>query len=367
MKTFERFLILFFLFCLAACASTPSQQSIGTDALVPPAITSLPPASVAPAAADVETIPSIAQSGLAGRLILIRFGQKGNKLVELDLGSGQIKTLYQAPDKSWLALAVVSPDRQDILLAYSPPPHADAIQFGYTDLYLLTYDGSSQPRPFLTRDQPDESFLVPTWAPDGGSIFYTHLRRLDSNSQVPTYQNDIEEVKLDGEVKTIIEHALWPALSPDGGRLSFLYEDPVNFGNDLYIANRDGTDQAPVIAPGSYPPIDAHVFTADGAQLIFSMVTPQTAPAASLWDKLFGVQVASAHNVPSDWYAVPAAGGDPQRLTLLNDVNLNGSLSPDGGRMAFICASGLYVINIDGSGLIQLTNEMYIGTADWIP
>jgi hypothetical protein len=49
----------------------------------------------------------------------------------------------------------------------------------------------------------------------------------------------------------------------------------------------------------------------------------------------------------------------------LNEVNLNGDLSPDGSRMAFIASSGLYVVNLDGSNLIQLSEDRFVGTVDW--
>jgi hypothetical protein len=77
--------------------------------------------------------------------------------------------------------------------------------------------------------------------------------------------------------------------------------------------------------------------------------------------------VASAHNVPSDWYQALSIGGTPQRLTNLNDTGLYGALSPDGKQMAFICASGLNVMNLDGSGLTQLSGDVMVGTIDWLP
>jgi Tol biopolymer transport system component len=312
-------------------------------------------------------MPDITQYGLTGRLVLIEWRPNGNRLIELNLISGEIKALFQAPENSWLSEAVVPPDEQRILLAYAPPPPGGETQFGYTDLYLLPYDGSSQPQPFLTRSNPEESYFFSTWAVDGQSVYFTHLYQSDPNSPILTYQNDVEKATLQGETETVIEHALWPAISPDGSRLSYLYADPVTFGNDLYLANPDGTGQLPVLQPGANPPVDAHLFTTDGSQLIFSMVNFQPAPASSWLEILFGVENASAHNVPSDWYHAPLSGGLPERLTYLDDVNLNGDLSPDGGRFAFIAASGLYVMNVDGSNLIQLSNDVMIGTVNWIP
>ena len=71
--------------------------------------------------------------------------------------------------------------------------------------------------------------------------------------------------------------------------------------------------------------------------------------------------------MPSDWYSAPLSGGTPQRLTNLGDINLNGSLSPDGSRVAFIAAGGLYLMNVDGSNLIQLSTDIMIGTVNWVP
>jgi Tol biopolymer transport system component len=230
----------------------------------------------------------------------------------------------------------------------------------------MDYSISSLPEPLLSRVVRDDSYFLPTWAPDGESIYYTRLRRIDPTSEVPTYQYDIEVTNLDGETRRIIENALWPQLSPDGSHLSYLSSNPFTFTNDLYLAQPEGANAVPVFQPGTNPPIDAHLFSIDGSQLIFSMVNVETPPVSSWLDRLLGVRVASAHNVPSDWYTAPVSGGTPQRLTNLNDVNLIGDLSPDGTRLAFISATGLYVMNVDGSGLVKLSDDLLVGTVDWI-
>jgi Tol biopolymer transport system component len=356
------------IFSLAACSSPTTQPPASSSTtLPPPSVMIIPNSTETPSEPASKTMPDIAKHGLTGRLVLIQWYPKGNRLIVLNLISGEVRVLFQAPENSWLSEAVVSPDEGQILLAYAPPPPGNESQYGYTDLYLMPFDGSSQPQPFLTRSDPQESFFFSTWAVDGQSVYFTHLYRIDPNGQVPAYQNDVEKATLQGETETIIEHALWPAISPDGARLSYLYTDPVTFGNDLYLANPDGTGQTPVLQPGTNPPVDAHLFTMDGGQLIFSMVNLQPAPASSWLEKLFGVGVASAHSVPSDWYRAPLSGGVPERLTYMEDSNLNGDLSLDGNQLAFISASGLYVMNLDGSDLIQLSNDVMIGTVNWIP
>ena len=360
--------LIWFVFSLAGCSPYRNQPPVSIGAtLPPPSITVIPHANQALDLAAVETWPEIARYGLAGHLVLILFNQQGNRLIELNLQSGEIKTLFQAPENSWFSEALVSPDHQQIILTYATPPPNGETQFGYADLYILPYDGSSQPKPFLARSDPKESFFNPSWSPEGQSVYYTHLYRIDPTSQVPAYQNDIEKTNLTGQTETILNHALWPVVSPDGSKIAYLLADPVTLGNDLYLANPDGSEQTPVLQPGNNPPVDAHLFTMDGTRLIFSMVDPQPAPAKSWLDKWFGIETASAHNVPSDWYRAPLSGGLALRLTNLEDVNLNGGLSPDGSHIAFISATGLYIMDIDGNQQIQLTNNVLIGTVNWIP
>ncbi len=155
--------------------------------------------------------------------------------------------------------------------------------------------------------------------------------------------------------------------SPDGAILAYLNADPTTLGNDLYLAHTDGSNPTSLTRPGIDPPVDDHFFTQDGNQIIFSMVNSQPASSSSWWEKFFGVETASAHNVPSDWYALPTSGGEPQQLTHLNMIGLNGARSPDGRRIAFISSTGLFMMNVDGSDPFTLSNLAYVGSVDWIP
>jgi len=128
--------------------------------------------------------------------------------------------------------------------------------------------------------------------------------------------------------------------------------------------------------------VDAPFFSPDGSFIYFSATGDgRLAPALvedplqgtarpREWgwlDALFGAQTAFANGAPSDWWRIPAAGGQPQRLTRILDTGLSGAFSPDGGRIAFIALSGLYLMNPDGSGLTQLLNVANVGTVDWVP
>ena len=122
----------------------------------------------------MQVLPALKEAGLAGRLIFILYQQKGNQVMQLDLATGATRSLFAAPDKSWLASAEVSPDGSTILLAYAPPPPAGQVQLANTDLYRMPADGASAPQALLERSRPNESYTHPIWAPDGQTIYYTH-------------------------------------------------------------------------------------------------------------------------------------------------------------------------------------------------
>lgn len=306
--------------------------------------------------------------GFTGRLVLVNFYSGGSRLLEIDLASGQTRALFEPPTGSWLGSAQVSPDGRQIVMAYSPPPEDGSIQFGYTSLYLMPSDGSGEPRPFLERQEEGESFFQPAWAPDGNSIYYTHLYPTGNGGAEASFKNDIERVTLEGERLTLLENAIWPAVSPDGSKLAYLTASPGTPDNHLYVAASDGSNPFPVLPLDDRQPVDDHLFLADGSGLIFSMVNPETvALKPTWWERLLGVGIALAHNVPSDWYYAPVEGGKPQRLTELNELGLSGALSPDGKHAAFLSGSGLYIMEIEGAEVFQALKELTVGTVDWVP
>ncbi len=316
-----------------------------------------------------DRLAGLAGRGYSGRLVLIQPDRKGNKVIELDLATGTFKTLFQSPENGWLTGAVVSPDGQQILLAYALPPAPGESQNYSTDLYLMPYDGSSEPHLLQARqERATQSYFNPAWAPDGQSVYVTFLYQTGPTADNPSpYQNDILQITLTGEAKVLIhQHALWPSLSPDGKKMAYLFVDPITSGNDLYQANSDGSQPAPLLQPGPNTPIDDHLFSADGSQMIFSMVNAKQSLRHPWFERLFAVEIASAHNIPSDWYTIPTAGGQPERLTEMNNTGMYADLSPDGRQLAFISAAGLYIMNLDGSELFSLSDQIFIGTIDWI-
>lgn len=309
--------------------------------------------------------PPWARLSLAGRLI---FTQSNEGVWELDLATGARRPLFQPAQKeaAWVNAAAVSPDGQAILIAYAPPPPPGEIQFGYTDLYVMPADGSAPPQPFLTRARPRDSLFNPVWSPDGRHVYFAQLTWTQSTGKV---QYTVERVGYPAGAREVVAtNAYWPRLSADGQSLVYVTVDPDTLAGTLMIAAADGAQARALLDPDAFPAVDAPLFTPDGAAVVFSAVSGRGAARGEpWWERWGGVQVAEAHNVPSDWWQVPVDGGAPVQLTQVYDVGLYGDFAPDGRYLAFISQQGLHVMRPDGTSLITLASPGAFGTVDWVP
>jgi Tol biopolymer transport system component len=174
-----------------------------------------------------------------------------------------------------------------------------------------------------------------------------------------------------GVPEKIADQAFWPRLSPDSSRLAYISFDPATGANKLYFANSDGSGAQEVVRSGPWTPdiIDAPLFSPDEQSILFSAVSPTQSYEPNWFEKLFGVQVAQAHTIPSDWWSVPLPGGVVTQLTHIQAAGLFASVSPDERYIVSNSANGLFVMNLDGTGLTMLINDVggVAGTVDWIP
>jgi len=303
----------------------------------------------------------------------------------LDLTTGVERKIFQPPDGAWLTAASISPDGNNVVMSYAPSPPQGQIQLGYTGLYIMPADGSSAPLPLLERADAQESYFTPAWSPDGQYLYFAHFLPVRDPNASNSFKYTVERIQYPGgQPEPLIENAIWPRLSPDGKTLAYLSFDPVTFSNDLYVADPDGKNSRPALQPGTFVAVDAHMFSPDSSSIIFSAVgegpsapTMTPAPALSWADRLQGVQsveaAESAHNVPSDWWQVSLNDGtDLVRLTKIYDTGMFGNFSPDGKHIAFLAATGLYVMNpdeIDDPNQVRPTPVRTVealGTVEWI-
>ncbi len=352
-----------------------------------PTVVPLPPLTTASASGiqiGNPSLPSLqipvtwGSLNLTGTLVYISSVQTQSSLImsiqALNLASGQITTIFQGVNGAWIDFATVSPDQKTLLVAYLPARDASAANsVGQQALYIMPLDGSQPPQLLFSPPSAGFQYHEPVWSPDGKYIYYAQTD-FSAPSTIPGQHYPVYEIDRlsfpGGQPQKVADRAYWPRLSADGARLAFVTLDPVDGSNKLYVANADGSGAYQVTLAGLYIPqiIDAPFFTPGDKNVFYSAVSP-TQPYQPGWvEKIFGIGVASAHTVPSDWWSVPIGGGTPTQLTHIAAVGLYASLSPDQQYVASYSGLGIFVMNIDGTGSTTLVNNLggLSGTVSWL-
>jgi Tol biopolymer transport system component len=312
---------------------------------------------------------------LTGRLVYINGTVAEDvfhlQIQALNLVTGEVATIFDAPKYSWIYYISVSPDHKQLLMTYSPPPGDN--EPPDQDIYIMPLDGSQPPKPLFTPPTKADDYVEVEWSPDGNYIYFSH-----ANFQITPQPDQIyplyevyRMVYPDGKPERIVEKAFWPRLSSDSSQLAYISVDLFLRENKLYISDSDGKNAHEVVLSGQQIPEvkDAPIFTPDGKALIFSAPVPAQAYQPNWLDKVMGVQIAKAHNVPSDWWSVSVKGGEITQLTNIQTTNLFASFSPDGKHIASHSTSGIFVMRPDGSEVTMLVpNPRAVpGTVSWIP
>jgi hypothetical protein len=366
MKKSALFPLIMALF-LVACSIEVSQEQAGaaapptsgeTEAGAPGSAT-LAPESAAPESSAL----SPADLELSGQLYFVSLDEQRPRLIRLDLASDQETVIFEPPENAWLNEIAVSPDGGQIAMTYAPPPEEGQIQFGFTDIYLMPADGAGEPSPLLQRVEDSETFFNLSW-PAEAWLFYAHFIPSEDDVGSGVLGSQIKRLPYpDGEPELLADESAWPRVSSDGAKMAYVTER-----NELVVASGDGQNPTLILRPDAFFAVDAPLFSPDSSQLYFSAVNPEQASLPSFWDRLWGVRIAAAHDVPSDWWRMPADGSEaPERLTNLNAIGLYGDFSPDGRHIAFIASDGIYVMKPDGSEILQLRSASPIGTINWVP
>ena len=344
-------LALLFTLLLTSCgppATAVATQAVGSTAVASTAIPS------------PTTIPT-------SSFYAIELSAGQQALVKIDHVFAVRHTIFQVPTNGWLAsfdLWPVAGSGGQFVVAYAPPPPPGEINFGFTSLYLLPQDGGEME--LLLGSQVDgELFFNPVWSADGQSIYFSHVTPREGEEYA--FDTTLERLHLaTGHIDLIAADAIWPQLSPDGTMLAYVRVEPVTLANSLVLADPDGSNTRELVGAEMFTAVDAPVFSPDNQMIYFSAVEPAT--ARSWWERLWGVQVAAAHNLPSDWYRLPVTGGEVERLTTINGVGLYGRFSPSGVPIfAFTSQGGIYEMAADGRELTKWLEGAFTDSLAWTP
>ena len=289
-------------------------------------------------------------------------------IARLDLAHNRITPIFQPPEYGTVMDAALSPDRTQIVMAYSPPPAPGQGAYVAAQLYILPLDSSALPTLLLGSSDPSEIFYAPAWSPDGKSIYYGHV--LPGNDATGQPEDRFERMDYPGgQAQIVLRNVANPSFSADGKKLVYVEVDPTSLSTALFIADADGANARQLVGPDVFFAEDAAIFTPDGQSIIFSATDPpgSVASSPSWFERLTGGRVAEAHSLPSDLWEISVNGGAIRRLTHLSTFGINPTFSPDGRQIAFTTFGGFYVMNPDGSGLEPIYLQGSAGRLIWIP
>jgi Tol biopolymer transport system component len=316
-----------------------------------------------------------AHLNLSGSLVYIKGSMVDSiatlQIQVLDLITGEITTIFDAPKNSWIHYITVSPDNKQLVMSYSPPPgdkQADQ------NIYIMPLDGSQPPQLLFTPPTKEDDYIEVEYSPDGKYVYFTRANNqmsFEPGQVYPLYEIYRMAVP-DGRPEKIAEKAYWLRLSPNSSYIAYVSVDPFSLWNKLYVADADGGNAHEVVLASPLPPdiIDAPMFSSDGQFILFSAPVPTQSYQPNWIDKLMGVRIAKAHsNVTSDWWSVSLSGGAITQLTNIQSSDLFASFAPDNKHIASYSTDGIFVMGPDGSEVTMLipNPQAVPGIVRWIP
>lgn len=300
---------------------------------------------------------------LAGAMFYIELDDGKQFLRRYEVATGELTTLFTVPEGGWLAQTAVSPDGSQIALAYSPPPtDEDDVLFANSNLYLMLADGQSEPRPLTTLIKSTEVYFQPVWGSNGRYLYYAHnIPHSDDPFKVRTFVERWDIVT--GEQTQLAPDAFWPRPSADGNQFAYVHLNPDSLARSLHVADADGQNGRELIAGTVFEDVDAPLFSSDGTWLYFSAVET-IAASQPWWERFTGLQVAYAHDVPSDWWRVPVDGGEPERVTSIEAIGMFGVFN--GRLLAFSSTHGIYLLPDDVDTPTLILQTVATNSLSWV-
>lgn len=267
---------------------------------------------------------------------------------------------------------------------------------GNREIYVMNPDGTNQTR-ITHNNLHDEQ---PTWSPDGTKIAFVSERQSGGYA--------IFVMNGDGTNRTeVTSKQLNPDFSlswtPNGKQIVFADEIAAPFGTDIFVVDIDGTDRKNItndlgrnFGPSLSPNGTRIHFTSfrDGNPWLYS-IKPDGGDFMALpigiadgfgdihvdWSPS-GRQIAFVVNRWDFWTAIFIANADGTNRRLFDECNCNADRyspewSPDGLKLAFSVVnqfqtptgwdldSEIWVKNLDGTGLIRLTEQGRNSSPSW--
>jgi TolB protein len=321
--------------------------------------------------------------------LLIELEQEGARLVlegrVVDLASGQTVLGKRYRGELSLARRIAHTLADEIILYFSQRPGIALTTISFVsdrqapferkEIYLMDYDGWNQ-RPITAHRSIS---LAPDWSPDGELLAYVTYVRGSPGIFVADFGRNGEKRALitDGSLNSS------PSFSPDSRR--FVFTRSTGGSAEIFVAERDGTGLRQLTySPG----IDTSpAWSPNGREIAFTSSrsgSPQIYVMDSEGANLRRVSTQGSYNDGAAWspdgtrLVYASRRGGTFNIAITDLVTLETSLvtggrssdespvySPDGRKIAFASTRNygrrretqIYVVDVDGANLKQLTRE----------
>jgi Tol biopolymer transport system component len=312
---------------------------------------------------------SSASKGLQGRIAWPKDGD----LWTYDLANKQQTKITNLPQGAAVTGATYSPDGQRIVFAQfwrRPNERSSG-----ADLMLINPDGSNA-HLFAERDAANTVLETPQWAASG-RVYYA-VRRVANGRETQSIVRQLEG----GQPELLVDNAYDPAISPDESTL--IYVRSTRAGQAMYRKTLgDASDGCELISDQVFQYLSLPRISPDGKRVALGGSgepnmgpsgcggDPRSKPAASGLPvgldvlALLGPDVAYAHGLPADIYALNLDGGNMTRIADIKDDDPTLAWSPDGTKLAVFGVAALYVADAKGGPTEKLVEQGGYGGIDW--
>ena len=207
---------------------------------------------------------------------------------------------------------------------------------GNRDIYLMNPDGTQQVK-ITNHPARDTS---PVWSPTGEQILFSSDRNKEQ-LHWDIYLMDADGTNVRAVFAKLADRSQ-PTWSPDGKQIAYSRQEPS--GTFIYIGTIDGKQEEKV-AIGSCP-----TWSPDGAEIVFVSGGREQKHISILSLGTRKQQVIFPPKAPPSWIqgrVVWSPKGDKLAFSWLHQVPLKD----------FIDTQTIYIVNRDGTGLVQLVDE----------
>jgi len=220
------------------------------------------PAAVDPDTSTTKLVP------LDGNRNIVAWSHDGTRaLIQGHWGiailteSGKITKLTSSPLPFRVSYGSWSPDDQQVVYAETIAPSGTAT----SSIAIVDIDRKDAPRRIRTASDPHESFLFPTWSPDGTQIAFLVVddRELGATSMVMDADGSSARSLTTGG-----QAGFWPAVwSPDSATIAF--SGPEGSDGGIYTIDRDGSGLTRIVEAADAA---APAWSPDGTKIAFRVM-----------------------------------------------------------------------------------------------